>query len=141
MRRLGAALLVFGALAGASCGGEDRDTAPEQAVETSVDAIVDVPPRFLREPVRVEGTVVPIDAERFVLRGERETIIVVPEPGTVDDELGRGETVTVSGVVENFDRLQLAELERLLASGRYPALRDAPTERDDPFLSADAIQR
>lgn len=129
------AVAVVLALAG---DGRDRNV-PEEAVETSVDEIVDVPAKFLREPVRVTGTAVPIDGERFVLRGARDLIVVRPEPGAIDGGLRDGEQVTVAGVVENFDRLQIAELRALIGTGRHPALAVAPIDLDDPFVSADHV--
>ncbi len=123
-------------------GGSARDqNVPEQPLEASVDEIVDVTPKFLREPVRVTGSAVPVDGERFVLRGRRAAIVVRPEPGARVDRFEEGAEVTVFGVVENFDRLQASELHRLLATGRYPALSDAPTGLEAPFVSADRVER
>lgn len=113
---------------------------PDEPVETSVDEIVDVPPKFLREPVRVSGSAVPIDRQRFVLRGARELIVVRAEPGAISGEVRAGERVTVTGIVENFDRLQIADLREVIRRGRHPALAAAPTELDDPFVSADHVE-
>lgn len=138
-----AVLALLGVIAVAAAFGlaaDDWDrNIPEEPVATSVDEIVDVPAKFLREPIRVTGTAVPVDGERFVLRGTRDLIVVRPEPGVLEGPIRGGERVTVAGVVENFDRLQIAELRELLASGRHPALAAAPTALDDPFVSADRV--
>ena len=116
------------------------DDVPDRPTTTSVDAIVDATPRFLREPVRVSGTAVPIDGERFVLRGGGDSIVVRPEPTAVEGAIRPGDAVTVFGIVEVFDRLQAAELRRLLDSGTHPVLATAPTQLEDPFVSADRVE-
>lgn len=145
-RRAATAALLAAAVALAACGGSggdenERDAEIPPPVATSVDEIVDVAPKFQRETVRVEGTAVPVSEDWFVLRGEREAVLVSPEPGVLEDDLRRGESVTVLGVVEKFDRLQVAELERLLARGEgTEALRGALARKDAPFISADRVE-
>lgn len=111
---------------------------PAAPTTTTVEAIVDVPPLWFRRAVRVTGTAVPVDGERFVLRDAGAAIVVRPQPGTVRD-LRRGARVTVAGVVSGLGRLQTTELEAILRSGDHPALRDAPTELDGAYISADAV--
>ena len=117
--------------------GEDDPLPDGPARATSVKAILDVPPRWFRKPVRVTGTAVPIDDTRFVLRDEGVAMVVNPERGVGDIPAG---PVTVRGVVSGLDRLQAEALERLLRSGEHPALREAPTELEDAYIAADRVQ-
>lgn len=105
---------------------------------TTVEAIVDVPPLWYRRAVRVTGTAIPVDGERFVLRDAGAAIVVRPQPGAAGD-LRSGERVTVSGVVSGLGRPQTTELAALLRSGDHPALRDAPTELEGAYISAEAV--
>ena len=146
MRLLVPLLVVLVLLAGAAvvalgdAGEERRDpgSGPQDVARVSVDDLVSVPDRWFRENVLVTGEVVPVDEERFVLRGDRGAAIVVnPRPGTVDGELTRGDRVTVKGTVFGFSRLQTTELERLLADEGTPAApREAPTELEGVYVQA-----
>ena len=116
--------------------GDGGDRTP---ADVSIAAIVDVQPMWFREPVRVEGTVFPIAGDRFVLRGRDEAIVVEPQPGAARVPLRTGQEVTVLGTVNGFSRIQVDELETLLRSGEHPALRAAPTDLEDVYISAERI--
>jgi len=107
-------------------GEENRDpgSGPQDVARVDVGVITRVPDRWFRENVLVTGEAVPVDEERFVLRGEDGGAIVVnPRPNAVDGEVEPGERVAVYGTVFGFSRLQTAELERLLGDPATPAAR------------------
>lgn len=133
------AMILAAALALAACGGDEQGSDLPPPVAASVDEIVDVSPKFTRETVSVDGTLMPVGDEWFVLRGRRAVILVAPEPDAFDGE-PRGGEATVLGVVEKLDRLQTAELERLRARGvGGAALRRALTADDLVHISADRV--
>jgi hypothetical protein len=132
---LAVVVLVVGALVVIVDGRDDVD----RPIETSVAAIVDVPPRWYRKAVRVTGVAAAVDGPRFVMRGGGSSIIVQPEPDSVDGDIRRGERVTVTGTIRRIDRLQAADLSRLLATGGHPELAAAPTKLGDVFVAADDV--
>ncbi len=130
-----AAVVVIGALVLLFDG---RDGV-ESPIETSVAAIVDVQPRWYRKAVRITGAAVAVHPRRFVLRGGGSAIIVEPEPNGVDGDIRPGERVTVTGTIRRIDRLQAAELRRLLGLAGQSALAAAPTKLGDVFVAADDV--
>ncbi len=61
------------------------------------------------------------------------------EPDSVDGDIRRGERVTVTGTIRRIDRIQAADLSRLLATGGHPELAAAPTNLGDVFVAADDV--
>jgi hypothetical protein len=133
----GAALLI---VVFSSRGIEDRYTGPDDAapVAVSVADVVDVAERWFREPVVVEGDVLPVDSERFVLDGPRARILVRPEPGVQLPRQRAG--VRVTGVVTRLGRLQAAELEAM-PGGVRASVRGAPAGVGAPYIRAEEIRR
>ncbi len=123
----------------ADYGDDDPYPDPERPIATSVDAIVDVAPRWFRQAVTVTATAVPLDNGMVVLEGGRRAITLDPEPGSVRGEIETGEKVTVTGVVRDLDRLQVAELRRLLHTDPPDALTRAPTALGEVFISGETI--
>ncbi len=113
---------------------EDDDE--QRPFEVSVDAIVTTPPLFHRKAVELTAQAVPLDDDRFLLQGDEQAIIVQPEPDAVEGEVKRGERVTVRGIVDRLDRLQVSELRPLLGEDREAVLAEAPTALGDPYVSA-----
>ena len=110
-----------------------------EPIETSVAEIVDVTQLWYRKPVELSGIVREVDDERFVLDGKEQSILVRPEPATIDDDIGPGDRVTVVGVVNRLNRLQAAELRELRRTRAEPALSRPPIAEGAPFVSADYV--
>lgn len=133
---LGVLLLALVALFVVRPGGDDGDESP---AEVTVGEIVDTPPLWYRKPVVLQARAIHVDDERFLLEGERRTIIVRPEPDAVQGVVEAGERVEVRGVVSRLDRLQASELRGLLGDGGRPQLDAAPTKLGDPYVSAGRV--
>lgn len=129
-----AALIVFPAL-----NEDDAYPEPDRAVATSVNAIVEVPPKWFRQIVEVSGRATPLGEGYFVLAGSEDAIIL--QQGTVDPvgSIENGERVRVVGVVASIDRLTSARLTDLVVAQQPEGLTRNATELGDPMISAERI--
>lgn len=147
MRRLvllGLTLLVIVAggfiLVAALSGDDTTFPDPDQPVETSVGEIVEDPEIWYRRIADVTARAVPVADEYLVLAEDGEAIVAQIEPNAVRGEIEPGEEVRVIGVVTGFDRFDVAELDRLLAGDPPPELREARTDLDGSFISAERVE-
>lgn len=116
-----------------------EDDGDQRPAEVTVDAIVSTPPRWFREAVRVDGTAVVLDDERFLLEGDERTVPVWPDPGAVEGEIESGEQVKVTGFVYWLDRSMVSELRRMLREADRPPLAAADIAVNDPYVEASRV--
>ena len=130
---LAAAIVAFAVI------GPFEDDGDERPAEVTVDAIVSTPPLWFREAVRIDGTALVLDDERFLLEGDERTIIVWPEPGAVEGEIESGEQVNVTGFVYWLDRSMVSELRRVLREADPPPHAAADIAVNDPYVEASRV--